>query len=85
MPTRTCIGCRAAVPDQQLVRVTELHGNAVIGVRGRGGRGAWIHPDVVCVEQAGSRRAFSRAFRRKLADGDFAATLIGWLADQGQS
>ena len=67
------------------MRVTQLDGEPVIGVRGRGGRGAWVHPDASCVEAAGSRRAFSRAFRRKLADADFADTLMGWLDDQGQS
>ena len=86
---RTCIGCRTKRAPSELVRVTcDTDGPDVvarIGLRGVGGRGAWLCPDTSCVTAAGERRAFSRAFRRKLADQHFADTLLGWFADQEQS
>lgn len=85
MPIRTCIGCRTAKPDADLIRVVTVDGKPVIGLPGRGGRGAWLCPRAQCVGVAGARKAFSRAFRARTADDHFAATLMDWLAEQGQS
>ena len=86
---RTCIGCRTKRTPSELVRVTcDTDGPeavARIDLHGTGGRGAWLCRDVECVTTAGERRAFSRAFRRKLADQYFADTLLGWFAHQEQS
>ena len=60
---RTCIGCRAATPAAELVRlvvgpesevVIDLHG-------GSSGRGAWVHPRTSCLAQAPA--GLSRALR----------------------
>jgi predicted RNA-binding protein YlxR (DUF448 family) len=63
VPTRTCLGCRAACPASELVRlVLTAQG---IGVAARSaGRGAWLHPRAECVKAAVKTRAFSRAFRQ---------------------
>ncbi|MCA1782805.1 MAG: YlxR family protein [Dermatophilaceae bacterium] len=69
VPTRTCLGCRRTDSRSALLRVTAREGDSgavriVPDVRGRlGGRGAWLHTDPDCVEQAVRRRAFARALR----------------------
>lgn len=68
---RTCIGCRAAVDQQELVRVALDHGTDTPSVRfdpvrRRPGRGAWLHPDPDCVSRALARRGFPRAFRARV-------------------
>ncbi|MDO5503883.1 MAG: YlxR family protein [Actinomycetia bacterium] len=66
---RTCVGCRRTDSWSALLRVTARQGETgavqiVPDVRRRlGGRGAWLHPDPDCVEQAVRRRAFGRALR----------------------
>jgi predicted RNA-binding protein YlxR (DUF448 family) len=74
-PIRTCIGCRERVAAAELLRVVVNPGvdvtsgqvPAVIVVpdprRRAPGRGAWLHPDLACVELAQRRRAFGRALR----------------------
>ena len=68
-PTRTCLGCRGTDSWSVLLRVTAREGDSgviriVPDVRRRlGGRGAWLHTDSECVEQAVRRRAFARALR----------------------
>jgi predicted RNA-binding protein YlxR (DUF448 family) len=81
-PVRTCIGCRTAKASGELMRVTiGTDGKPVVG-RSEPGRGAWLCPEFSCIEAAGSRKAFSRAFRLRLADPIFADTLSGWLCSQ---
>ena len=61
---RTCVGCRWTGPSDALLRVVALDGGltpdpaAVLP-----GRGAWVHPDPRCLDQAARRRAWSRALR----------------------
>jgi uncharacterized protein len=75
-PTRTCVGCRRKAPASDLLRVvvtpaassTPASSDADVLVvpdprRRAAGRGAWVHPDPACVEQAIKRRAFVRALR----------------------
>jgi uncharacterized protein len=70
-PLRTCIGCRQRVHDSDLLRVVVGAGGAgpaVVRVvpdprRRTSGRGAWVHPDLACVDLAIRRRAFGRALR----------------------
>jgi predicted RNA-binding protein YlxR (DUF448 family) len=61
-----------------LVRVAVVDGDFVVHQRGVG-RGAWLCRDQSCVINAGKTKAFSRAFRSKLADPVCADTLLGWL------
>jgi hypothetical protein len=63
VPVRTCIGCGAAAARDGLVRLRIEGGRVVIDRTGEGGRGAWLHPSGACLQKAGRRRAFARAFR----------------------
>ena len=66
---RTCIGCRKRELAVELLRVVAVPiGNgehAVIVGTGASlpGRGAWLHPEPQCVQQAIRRRAFTKALR----------------------
>jgi predicted RNA-binding protein YlxR (DUF448 family) len=75
-PIRTCVGCRQRASAAELLRVvvapeaigaTPVQTDAVPVVpdprRRARGRGAWVHPDLACVELAQRRRAFGRALR----------------------
>jgi uncharacterized protein len=66
---RTCIGCRSRADKTTLVRLVAIRGadgsqTWIIAPDSRGtlpGRGAHLHPDPRCLEQARRRRAFGRA------------------------
>ncbi|MGE5292918.1 MAG: YlxR family protein [Micromonosporaceae bacterium] len=62
---RTCVGCQLREVKSGLLRLV-VAGDAIVpDPRGRlPGRGAYLHPDRKCLEQAERRRAFPRAFRR---------------------
>jgi predicted RNA-binding protein YlxR (DUF448 family) len=45
--------------------------------RSGGGRGAWLHDDRACLEQAVRRRALQRAFRGKASSIDAPALIAG--------
>ena len=64
-PVRTCVGCRVTGPRSALLRVvTDATGELVVDERrAMPGRGAWLHPDLGCLELAERRRAFVRALR----------------------
>jgi uncharacterized protein len=64
MPQRTCVGCRRRVDRAELLRVVAVEGECVPDPRGRlPGRGASVHPDLVCFDLAERRQAFTRALR----------------------
>lgn len=47
-----------------MLRLVLIEGRCVPDLRGTlPGRGAYVHPDIACLEQAVRRRAFNRAFR----------------------
>jgi len=63
------VGCRERATKTDLLRVVVVEepstAKAVPDVRGRmPGRGAWLHPELVCLDLAERRRAFPRALRR---------------------
>ncbi|WP_344821807.1 YlxR family protein [Actinocorallia longicatena] len=61
---RTCVGCRAREARADLLRVVAVEGVLVPDPRKRlPGRGASVHPDLGCLEQAIKRRAFIKALR----------------------
>ena len=63
-PVRTCIGCRARERSTELLRVVAVDGVVIPDRRRRlPGRGAWLHPDLGCLDAAERRRAFGRALR----------------------
>lgn len=65
VPERTCIGCREKAPRQALLRLRLSEDGTVVPdpKTAMTGRGAWIHPDLECLNLAERRRAFGRAFR----------------------
>ncbi|QNP67557.1 YlxR family protein [Streptomyces genisteinicus] len=63
-PVRTCVGCRERAAKDDLLRIVVIGSECVPDDRGTlPGRGAYVHPAVVCLDQAVRRRAFPRAFR----------------------
>ena len=74
VPQRTCVGCRRKADRSRLLRVVAAgDGTLVPDPRTRlPGRGAWVHPDAGCLDQAVRRRAFARALRLQ-APADLAA------------
>ena len=63
------MGCRERGLRSVLLRVVQVSVNegsalAVVDTdRTRPGRGAWLHPDLLCLDLAERRRAFPRALR----------------------
>lgn len=63
-PQRTCVGCRGRAAKWDLLRVIAVEGVVVPDPRGRmPGRGAYLHPALVCLDLAVRRRTFARALR----------------------
>ncbi|QES47943.1 DUF448 domain-containing protein [Streptomyces venezuelae] len=63
-PERTCVGCRERAAKSDLLRIVAVGDECVPDHRGTlPGRGAYLHPAVVCLDQAVRRRAFPRALR----------------------
>ncbi|GAA4733434.1 hypothetical protein GCM10023216_27210 [Isoptericola chiayiensis] len=67
-PLRTCVGCRGRDLRSDLLRLvlspSDREPRLVVDKRGSmPGRGAWIHPDLACLELARRRRAVPRALR----------------------
>ncbi|WP_454319004.1 YlxR family protein [Streptomyces phaeoluteigriseus] len=63
-PERTCLGCRERAAKTELLRTVAIKDACVPDPRGTlPGRGAYVHPALVCLDQAIRRRAFTRALR----------------------
>ncbi|MET9774897.1 YlxR family RNase P modulator [Streptomyces sp. NPDC006367] len=63
-PERTCVGCRERAVKSALLRTVVVEGACTPDPRGTlPGRGAYVHPVPVCVDQAVRRKAFPRALR----------------------
>ncbi|MGV9879288.1 YlxR family protein [Streptomyces sp. NPDC003006] len=63
-PERTCVGCRERAAKSELLRIVAIEGDCVPDRSGTlPGRGAYVHPALVCLDLAVRRRAFPRAFR----------------------
>jgi uncharacterized protein len=63
-PERTCVGCRERAAKDDLLRIVAIEGECVPDHRGTlPGRGAYVHPALVCLDLAVRRRAFPRALR----------------------
>ncbi|MFF8994224.1 YlxR family protein [Streptomyces sp. NPDC014983] len=63
-PERTCVGCRERTAKNDLLRIVRSEDECVPDPRGTlPGRGAYVHPALVCLDQAVRRRAFPRALR----------------------
>ncbi|MFF5406089.1 YlxR family protein [Streptomyces misionensis] len=63
-PERTCVGCRKRAAKDDLLRIVRSEDACVPDPRGTlPGRGAYLHPALVCLDQAVRRRALPRALR----------------------
>nr|WP_296767408.1 YlxR family protein [Rhodococcus sp. (in: high G+C Gram-positive bacteria)] len=72
-PVRTCVGCKERVSSADLLRVVIRRPENDAGssesvivpddTHRLPGRGAWLHPDPKCLDNAERRRAFGRALR----------------------
>ncbi|MFD5077023.1 YlxR family protein [Streptomyces sp. NPDC058371] len=63
-PERTCVGCRERAAKDDLLRIVAMEGECAPDPRGTlPGRGAYVHPALVCLDLAVRRRAFPRALR----------------------
>ncbi|MFC8515095.1 YlxR family protein [Streptomyces sp. NPDC057257] len=63
-PERTCVGCRERAAQKDLLRIVAIGEQCVPDHRGTlPGRGAYVHPTLVCLDLAVRRRAIPRALR----------------------
>ena len=64
-PIRTCVACRQEAGKRSLERVVrDAGGAAAVDATGRApGRGAYVHRDPQCLENARKRRALDRALK----------------------
>jgi len=75
IPMRMCVGCREMRPKKELVRVVRnAEGLVSLDPIGKApGRGAYLCPDLACLEHARKTKALERAFGQKVEDSVFAA------------
>ena len=68
-PERTCVGCRGKAPKGALLRLARgPDGRIVVDPSGIApGRGAYVHRDPACAEEAVRKGALGRALRTGVA------------------
>jgi len=63
-PVRTCVGCRTRADRSSLLRIVVQDSKLVVDPTATlPGRGAWLHPQLHCLDRAITRRALARALR----------------------
>ncbi len=71
---RMCIACREGRAKKELVRVVASENGLIADETGKAhGRGAYICPDVDCLDKAKKIRAFERALEAPLDDDSYNA------------
>lgn len=75
IPERQCLGCNAHRPKRELIRVLRTpDGSVSVDVTGRAsGRGAYICPNVKCLERARKSRRLERSLGCSIGDEVYAA------------
>lgn len=74
VPVRMCIACREGRIKKDLVRVVASEGGLCADETGKAhGRGAYICPDVACLDKAKKTKAFERALEAPLDDNAYNA------------
>jgi uncharacterized protein len=69
VPIRMCIACREGRPKKELVRIVASDGTLFPDETGKAhGRGAYICPDVECLDKAKKTKAFDRSLEAALSD-----------------
>ena len=85
-PIRTCVGCRTAVAQAELVRIAVVQGRAVADPGRRlPGRGAYVHARPACVAGAGKgglARSLRRGVSRAELDGLTRALALAGAGDR---
>ena len=68
-----CVACREGKPKKELIRIVRSQEGAVsVDVTGKApGRGAYICPDVACLERAYKTRVLNRALGAELTEETF--------------
>lgn len=61
---RMCVGCRTRESTEQLVRIVSVNRQATVDLsRSAPGRGAYVHRDQECIQNAIIRKQLARALR----------------------
>jgi uncharacterized protein len=84
-PIRTCVGCREEGGKRGLVRLVRAEGVVRADPTGRApGRGAYLHRDQACLDQARRRHALERALKAQVPDDLWAEISPSPLAGEGR-
>ncbi|SDJ69522.1 hypothetical protein SAMN05421806_10242 [Streptomyces indicus] len=76
------MGCRERAAKHDLLRTVLIEGECAPDPRGTlPGRGAYVHPALVCIDTAVRRRAFPRALR---AEGPLDTAALRRYVEQAQ-
>lgn len=77
IPTRTCTGCRQVKNKKDLIRVVrDKEGKVFVDITGRqNGRGAYICPDMSCLEKAVKNKGLERTLKISGIDEEVYANL----------
>lgn len=74
VPQRMCIACRQGEGKRQLVRLVRTPEGVKIDPTGKlAGRGAYLHPERQCWQQALAQRMIQRALRTQIGAEDLQA------------
>lgn len=66
MPIRTCIGCRTEREKSELIRLVRYEDRVVVDLGAKlPGRGAYVCPKLLCIEQAMKKRRLERALKNE--------------------
>lgn len=70
VPVRMCVACREGKPKKELIRIVRnKEGAVLVDPTGKAqGRGAYLCPDVACLERAIKSRALQRALECELSE-----------------
>ncbi len=70
VPQRMCVGCQQMKPKKQLIRVVRTPENEVIidPTGKKNGRGAYLCPDVECLNKAQKAKRLEKSLERPLSD-----------------
>lgn len=70
IPMRQCVGCRTMFPKKELIRVVRSpEGEISLDFRGKKpGRGAYVCPNLACLEKARKQRSLERNFSCQIPD-----------------
>lgn len=69
VPQRMCVGCREMKEKKQLIRIVRTpEGEVAVDVTGKkSGRGAYICPDIDCLEKAIKNKGIQKALQTEIS------------------